>query len=266
MKKGLLNILFLTLSLSCFAQMQDKFWVLFGAEIVHGSYTGISPQVADDQYKLYNVATSRMEMMGNKGNSFVDFSFNSIWLFNMNENFRSTSLTEKGFHKVQNIPMFRFCYFKLKGDENSKRMRFGLGWQFDWRKMGLMNNSDNNSFSAFGSPGLSYGPLEFKGRAALGGNLHLAKQSKFLYTRLSLNADFSPGKIKGYSIYPEGTFIASFKRISIFGIATYRTDFLSGNRQTIDRFTNVPQKTNTISTEWRFQLGMGIDIWKFGKK
>lgn len=267
MKNFQLFLLFTMLSFAAKAQMEDKFWVLFGGDFVKGSYTGISPQVPDDQYKLYNLATTRMEIMGPKGNAIVDFSFNTIWLFNLHDNERSSSLTENRFHTVQNFPLFRYCHFKLKGDPKSKRRRFGLGWQFDWRKMGLSTNSDNNGQSAFGWPGLSYGPLELKGRAAIGANLQLVKQTKHIYTRLSLYGDFSPGKIKGFSVYPEATVIASFKRIAIYGIVTYRKDYLSGNRQTLEqRFYNVPVTTKSTATELRLQVGIGFDLWEFGNR
>jgi len=267
MKKNILIILFLGISLLSKSQMQDKMWVMFGTEIVHGRFSGISPQVSDDRYKLYNMATSRMEFMGKKGNAFVDFSINSIWLFGMNSDLRSSTLTEEGFHKVRNIPLFRFCHFKLRGDENSSRMRFGMGWQFDWRRVGLQNNSDNNSQSAFGNPGLSYGPLELKGRFGLGGNVHLVRQTKLIYSRLSLSLDYSPGKIQGVALYPEGTVLIHFKRVALYGIASYRTDYLWGNRQKSElNYNNIPTKTNSTTHEFRLQIGLAFDILDYGKR
>jgi hypothetical protein len=267
MKKNILIFALLSFVHFSNAQMQDKFWVLFGTEIVHGRFAGISPQVSDDRYKLYNMATSKMEMMGARGNAFVDFSINSIWVFNMKNENRSSSLTEEGFHKVRNMPLFRFCHFKLRGDESSSKTRFGMGWQFDWRRVGLANNSDNNLQSAFGSPGLSYGPLELKGRFGVGGNLHLVRQTKLLYSRLSLNLDYSPGKIQGVALYPEGTFLVHYKRVGIYGTASYRTDYLWGNRQTAEKgFNNLPKKTNTTTRDFRQQLVVAFEIWMFGKK
>ncbi len=266
MKHVVLIFSALAFSLSCFAQMEDKFWVLVGTESVNGNYTGISPQVADDSYKLSNLLTSRMEMMGAKGNAIVDISFNSIWLFNMNNDYRNSSLTENSFHKVQSMPLFRLCLFRLTGDESSEGFRFGAGGQIDVRKMGLANNSDNNGFSAFGAPGLSYGPLELKARGAIGANLHLVKQSEFIYTRFSLNADYCPGKIKDFAIYPEATLIANYNRIALFGIATYRTDFVSGNRQTSDTHSNQPEETSSVARELRLQIGFGVDLDDFISK
>lgn len=267
MKKNMLLLVFLGISLITKAQMQDKFWVLLGTEIVHGNYSGISPQVSDDRYKLYNLANMRMEIMGPKGNAFVDFSFNSIWLFNLRDDYRSSSLTEETFHKVRNLPLFRFCHFKLMGDVKSTGFRFGMGWQFDWRKFGLETNSDNNGQSAFGNPGLSYGPLELKGRFGLGGNLHLVKQTSFFYTRLSLNLDYSPGKIQGVALYPEATVMFHYKRVALYGSASYRTDYLWGNRQTEElNYYNLPDKTTSTVNEFRLQIGVAFDIWEYGKR
>jgi len=262
MKKSILLVILWFSCLAGFGQMKDKMWVMFGTELVHGSYSAISPQVMDDRYKLQNMANSRFEIMGKKGNAIVDFSINSIWVFNMNNDYRSSSLTQEGFHKVRNMPLFRFCHFKLKGDENSSKARFGLGWQFDWRRIGLENNSDNNSQSAYGSPGLSYGPLELKGRFGIGGNIHLARQTKNLYSRISLNLDYSPGRIQGASLYPEATFILSFKRIALYGLATYRFDYVWGNRQA-ELYMNNPKKTSSLMQEMRLQIGVAIDVWKF---
>ena len=264
MAKNVLTLVFSFSCLLCYGQMKDKMWILFGTELVHGKYSTISPQVMDDRYKIQNTATNRFEIMGKRGNAIVDFSFNSIWLFNLENDYRSSSLTQEGFHKVRNMPLFRFCHFKLKGDENSDKTRFGLGWQFDWRRVGLENNSDNNGQSAFGSPGLSYGPLELKGRFGVGGNMHLVKQTKHLYSRLSLNLDYSPGQIQGVSLYPEATFILSFKRVALYGMATYRVDYVWGNRQT-EGYRNVPQKTSSLMQEMRLQIGLAVDIWNFSK-
>lgn len=265
MKKNTLILILALVSTMSYGQMEDKIWVLFGTEVVQGSYAGISPQVKDDRYGLQNTATTRFEIMGKRGQSLVDFSWNSIWIFNFKNGNRSASLTQEGFHKVKNAPLFRYCYFKLRGDEKSSKARFGLGWQFDWRRFGLENNTDNNGQSAFGNPGLSYGPLELKGRFAIGGNMHLARQTKRLYSRLSLHLDYSPGKIQGVSLYPEGTLILHYKRVALCGVASYRADYLWGNRQT-DRYQNVPEKTSTLAREVRLQVGVAIDVWEYGKR
>lgn len=262
MKKYILVLAFLGNGWVSTAQMKDNFWVVLGTEIVHGKFSGISPQVSDDRYKLQNTAITRFEIMGKRGNALVDFSLNSLWLFNMKNDLRSSSLTEEGFHKVGNMPLFRFCYFKLKGDEGSSKMRFGMGWQFDWRRVGLQNNSDNNSQSAFGNPGLSYGPLEFKGRFGLGGNLHLVRQTQHVYSRLSLSLDYSPGKIQGVALYPEATVLVNFKRVALYGVASYRTDYVWGNRQTTaNNYENLPTKTHSTMQEVRLQVGIAVDVW-----
>ena len=94
--------------------------------------------------------------------------------------------------------------------------------------------------------------------------MHLVKQTKHLYSRLSLNLDYSPGQIQGVSLYPEATFILSFKRVALYGMATYRVDYVWGNRQT-EGFRNVPQKTSSLMQEMRLQIGLAVDIWNFSK-
>lgn len=246
------------------AQMKDKFMIMFGGELVHGSYTGISPQVMDDRYKLLNLTTFRWEGMGSrKGNFYFDFSGIGIWTTGLKagRNLAST-YTEKGFHKLENHYVMRLNGFRIRGEENSKGFRFGWGYQLDIRRFGASLNEDNNGQSSYPKPGLSYGPLEMKGRFSGGFNANIVKQSSWLYSRYSINLGYSPGKIQGVSVFPEAIWYVNYKRVALFINASYRVDYLFGNRMVID-FTNIPSETMAISKATHFQAGIALDIWKF---
>ena len=267
MKRSITALLFISLfNTSLNAQMKDKFWVMAGFERIHGTYSGISNQVMDDRFKMANIATFRYEAMGpRKGNFFFDWTGLSLWTAAIGGNrYLSSTYTENGFHRFENHYIMRLNSFRIRGNEASRGLRFGWGYQLDWRKFGAEKNEDNNGQSSFGSPGLSYGPLELKGRFSGGFNMNLVSQTRNLYSRYSLNFAYSPGKIQGVSVSPEATWYLSYKRVALFVNAAYRVDYIFGNRMTTD-FENIPDKTNSLVKATHLQLGIALDIWKWGK-
>lgn len=271
MTRNLVFVSFFIFNLACTlkGQMGDRLWLMLGAEGIHGSYTGISPQVMDDKYKLYNLATFRIESMGpKKGNFCFDWTGLGIAAFAIQNNRSHTSTyTENGFHKFENHYIMRLNGFRPLGDVQSKSLRFGFGWQADWRIFGAMKNDDDNGVGSYAYPGISYGPLEGKGRVSGGVNFNLVQQIDWLYSRYSLNLAYSPGKIQAVSIFPEGTWYVSYKRTAIFVNASYRADYLMGNRMTLAKgYLQEPRKKSSFALATHIQVGIALDIWKWGKR
>jgi hypothetical protein len=122
---------------STVAQIENTDLVLFGVERVSGSYTGVSPFISDDQYRLQNLVTWRMEFITPKTNILVGFSWPTMMLFNLDGQWnQGSSFTENRFHPIQNRSVFRFGRYSLLGDKEKKGLRFGIGGQLHIRQFG----------------------------------------------------------------------------------------------------------------------------------
>jgi hypothetical protein len=136
MKKNLLLFLLAGLPWLADAQIKNRDWVLVGGERIRGSYTGISPAVADDRYQLQNLATWRFEFATSRRILFADLSWFPIKMIGILNDYHASTYTKERMMKVQNRTNFRFgCLYYLNKNKEANS-RFVLGWQVDWRYMG----------------------------------------------------------------------------------------------------------------------------------
>ena len=237
----------------------SNFWVLLGAERVGGSYTGVGNYVPNDKYTLQNAMNYRFEINGKGWNSFIDFSWPTLWLFNMQKKDQLSTRTERGMHYVEDNTIFRWCNYYLSGEQKTRGLRLGWGWQFDWRRFGVAETYDGGS--VLKAEKVGFGPLERKGRFGVGLNGHLmGNLGKACYTRLTLNVDYSPGKIQGVSAYPEWMLIFHIGDIGLYTLATYRIDYLWGNR--MENHTPL-KKDNAIRNCMRLEVGAAFNLRRF---
>jgi hypothetical protein len=256
MKNKILFSVLFSVGLSGFAQVKNMNLVLFGAERVNGSYTGINKLIGDDEYRLQNLMTFRLDFISAKDRNFiVDFSWPTIRMFNLKDQDNSSTYTRDRFYKMDNQSAFRLGTYKLKGSAESKGIRYGFGYQMDYRYFGIIGEKNPITGITSGRR-LSAGPLEKKGRLAVGGTAHLVKAfGDNGYTRLSLNLDYSPGKIQGVSLYPELLAVAYWKHIGLYFLGTWRYDYLKGNRHA----DWIPlEKDYSIHTSLKAEVGIVI--------
>lgn len=239
------------------AQIQNRDWVMFGVERVNARYSGVSNYVADDRYKLQNTMTWRMEFVSKHDIIHFDLSWLTLKLVNILDKYNQSTFTEQRLLGVQNRNSFRGGKLYLLGDKE-KAGRWALGWQADWRYMGL------SPLSGPGGDGYHVGALERKDRLGLGMNGGYVQQlGNWGYTRAILNVDFSPMKLKSVSVYPEWLFLAHFGNIGLYSLLTYRADYLWGNlhpNQAIQPVTD-----HSLHTAWRWEIGVAIDAGFHGK-
>lgn len=127
MKKIKTLLIFALSFQSLHAQIKNSDLILFGVERISGNYTGISPVISDDQYRLQNLMTWRMEFISPKTNILVGFSWPTMMLFNLDGRWnQGSSLTENRFHPIQNRSVFRFGRYSLLGDKEKKDYVLGL--------------------------------------------------------------------------------------------------------------------------------------------
>lgn len=253
MMRRLLLVLALLCSLQAGAQLPTGNLVHFGVEWIKGNYTGVSDMAPDDRYRLMNLATMKLEFVSPKSNYLFDFSWASMALFNLKNDWpRGSAYSEEAFQKVHNRSLIRFCNYRMLGRTEAKGPRLGLGWQFDLRKFGI------NSPAV---PQYPLGPLLYKNRPALGVNLHVADSwGKWMYTRLSVFADYIPGKLKGFSVYPEWTVVLKRGFFGVFATASYRSDWMKGH---IVQSQEVGRLDHLNSTHRFARLELGISLQPF---
>lgn len=256
------EILLLLCSLACFqalnAQITNRDLILFGVERVSGNYTGVSPVISDDQYRLQNLMTWRMEFITPKTNVLVGFSWPTMMLFNLDGQWnQGSSLTENRFHPIQNRSVFRFGRYSLLGDKEKKGLRFGIGGQLHIRQFGTYKENVSRTGVSSGKT-LGIGALALRAQYGLGPTFHLADSyGSSVYQRLSLNIDFVPGKISGIDIYPEWLWTFNYKFIGAFVNLGYRFERLSGSVQ--DDQDTTPITTDfTIHKAISFEFGLVI--------
>lgn len=239
-------------------QIVNRDWVMFGLERISGSYTGISPVLADDQYKLQNPGTWRFEFVNQKKIVHIDISWLTMRLFTLKNQYANSTFTQNRLLEIQNRNSARFGILYLLEKDRSKSSSFCLGWQADWRYFGIPK------LSAPGDDGYNIGCLEQKDRIGFGVNGGWVKQfSNWGYTRVILNADYSPGKVKSFSLYPEWLTIVHYGNFGLYSLITYRHDRLWGNSNTAQ--TVQPLKSGSIHQAMRFEVGLVIDGGFHGK-
>lgn len=240
------------------AQISNRDWVMVGIERMAGSYSGISPILADDQYKLQNPGTWRFEFVKPKRIIHIDVSWLTMKMIRIGYKYAHSTFTENRLHEMQNRTNARFGVLYLLGKDNTKSSSFCLGWQADWRYFGIPR------LSAPGDDGYNVGCLEQKDRIGLGINGGWVKQfSNWAYTRILLNADYSPGKVSSFSIYPEWMALFHYGNLGVYSLLTYRVDRLMGNTNTSQ--TVQPLEATSVHRVLRFELGLVIDGGFHGK-
>jgi hypothetical protein len=243
---------------STVAQIENTDLVLFGVERVSGSYTGVSPFISDDQYRLQNLVTWRMEFITPKTNILVGFSWPTMMLFNLDGQWnQGSSFTENRFHPIQNRSVFRFGRYSLLGDKEKKGLRFGIGGQLHIRQFGTYKKNVARTGVTSGKT-LGVGSLALRPQYGIGPTFHLADSyGNLVYQRLSLNVDYVPGKISGIDIYPEWLWTFNYKFIGAFVNLGYRFERLSGSVQ--DDQDTTPITTDfTVHKAISFEFGLSI--------
>jgi hypothetical protein len=240
------------------AQIKESDLILFGVERISGNYTGVSPVISDDQYRLQNLITWRMEFITPKTNVLVGFSWPTMMLFNLDGQWnQGSSLTENRFHPIQNRSVFRFGRYSLLGDKEKKGLRFGIGGQLHIRQFGTYKENVSRTGVTSGKT-LGVGSLALRPQYGIGPTFHLADSyGSLVYQRLSLNVDYIPGKISGIDIYPEWLWTFNYKFIGAFVNLGYRFERLSGSVQ--DDQDTTPITTDfTIHKAISFEFGLSI--------
>ena len=259
MKKALLLLLgWLVFFQSSNAQIENSDLILFGVERVSGNFTGVSPYIVDDQYRLQNLMTWRMEFITPKTNILVGFSWPTMMLFNLNGRWdQGSSLTENRFIPIQNRSVFRFGRYSLLGNKEKKGLRFGIGGQLHVRQFGTYKENVARTGITSGKT-LGVGALALRPQYGIGPTFHLADSyGGLVYQRLSVNVDYVPGKISGIDIYPEWLWTINIKGIGAFLNLTYRYERLSGSVQ--DGQDTTPITTDfTLHKALSFEFGLSI--------
>jgi len=259
MKRGIKLLIGLMVYLQTVnAQIENTDLILFGAERISGNYSGISPVISDDQYRLQNLMTWRMEFISPKTNILVGFSWPTMMLFNLDGFWKKgSSLTENRFHPIQNRSVFRIGRYKFLGNKERKGLRFGIGGQLHIRQFGTYKKNVSRTGVSSGKT-LGIGALALRPQFGIGPTFHLADSyGKFVYQRLSLNVDYVPGKISGIDIYPEWLWTVNYKFFGAFANFGYRFERLSGSVQGGQDVT--PVTTNfTVHKALSFEFGIVI--------
>lgn len=257
MKKIVIVFLLLVGCTTGWSQIKNRDWVLVGAERVRGSYSGISPAVGDDSYRLQNLATWRFEFATSRRIVFADLSWFPIKMVNLKHDYQSSTYTRERMMMLQNRTNFRFgvLYFIL-GDAQANS-RLALGWQADWRYMGLRRMAEP------GDNGFHVGSLEARDRIGLGTQISWVRQWKWAYSRLGVSVDGSPQKLKSLSVYPECLVVVHYGNIGIFALGTARMDWLYGNTRPDQKVQ--PLVNHSLHKALRLEIGVAIDGGFHGK-
>jgi hypothetical protein len=257
MKKNLLLFLLAGLPWLADAQIKNRDWVLVGGERIRGSYTGISPAVADDRYQLQNLATWRFEFATSRRILFADLSWFPIKMIGILNDYHASTYTKERMMKVQNRTNFRFgCLYYLNKNKEANS-RFVLGWQVDWRYMGL------ERLDQPGDNGFHVGSLEAKDRVGAGAQLAWVRQWKWAYSRVGVSVDGSPQVLKSLSVYPEALVVFNYGNIGLYALGTFRQDWLWGNNRPDQKVQ--PLESSSVHRAWRLEIGLAIDGGFHGK-
>jgi hypothetical protein len=258
--RKIIAVLYVVFGLSQFlsAQIENKDLILFGVERISGNYTGISPVISDDQYRLQNLITWRMEFISPKKSTLINFSWPTMMLFNLDGQWnQGSSFTENRFHPIQNRTVFRFGQYKLFGNADAKGLRFGIGGQLHIRQFGTYKKNVARTGVTSGAT-LGIGSLALRPQYGLGPTFHLADSyGKFIYQRLSLNVDYVPGKISGIDVNPEWLWTFNYKMLGAFVNVAYRFERLSGNLQK-GQITTPVTSDFTVHKAMSFEFGLVI--------
>lgn len=230
---------------------------MVGGERVFGNYSGVSPRVSDDHYRLQNLMTWRMEFVTRRSILHFDLSFLTFSLFNLKNSYNYSTVTEERMLPMQNRTGFRGGKIYLPGNQE-KETRLALGWQVDWRHMGITPLHDP------GQSGYHVGSLERTNRLGLGGNAGIVHQfGNWGFTRVMINLDVSPWKLKSIALYPEWQLLAHYRNIGLYSLLTYRIDYMWGNLH-LDQVVQ-PVTDYAIHKAFRFEMGLLFDFGLHGK-